>query len=83
MVDSGAGFFIEEDPDDIFDDDLPVSELPPPIIKPDQPNCEECKADFSESFLFRTFDVMVCDKCKDTERDGKHELITKVNIVIN
>jgi hypothetical protein len=33
-------------------------------------------ADFS-SFLFRhrTFDFEVCDKCRDTEKDGKHELV--------
>ena len=27
----------------------------------------------------RTFDVSVCDKCKETEKDGKHELITKTD----
>ena len=33
----------------------------------------------ADSFLFRTFDLEVCDKCKDTEKDGKHELITKTD----
>ena len=29
--------------------------------------------------MLRTFDYEVCDKCKDTEKDGKHELITKTD----
>ena len=29
--------------------------------------------------MLRTFDFEVCDKCKDTEKDGKHELITKTD----
>ena len=29
--------------------------------------------------MFRNFNLEVCDKCKDTEKDGKHELITKTD----
>ena len=29
--------------------------------------------------MLRTFEYEVCDKCKDTEKDGKHELITKTD----
>ena len=78
VVDSGAGFFIEDDEEDALDPDKFTS-LPAPIIEPDRPECLECSEDLADSFLFRTFDVSVCDKCKDTERDGKHELITKTD----
>ena len=78
VVDSGAGFFIDEEEEEAFDP-ANVKELPAPILKPDQPVCEECGKDFADSFLFRTFDFVVCDECKETERDGKHELITKTD----
>ena len=29
--------------------------------------------------MFRNFNLEVCDKCKETEKDGKHELITKTD----
>ena len=35
--------------------------------------------ELADSFMLRTFDYEVCDKCKDTEKDGKHELITKTD----
>lgn len=80
LVDSGAGFFIEETPESSNAiDPSTFIQLPAPIIKPDQPTCLECQENFSDSFLFRTFDLSVCDKCKDTEKDGKHELITKTD----
>ena len=31
----------------------------------------------NNSNLFRTFDYVVCDNCKDTGKDGEHELIAK------
>ena len=49
-------------------------------VEPERPTCNECDEEkFADSFLFRTFDLEVCDKCKDTEKDGKHELITKTD----
>merc|ERR1712158_75835 len=54
--------------------------LPAPVVEPERPTCNECDEEkFADSFLFRTFDLEVCDKCKDTEKDGKHELITKTD----
>ena len=55
------------------------TELPPPQIPKDQPTCEECDKDFADSNLFRTFDHLVCDECKNMERDGPHELNTKTD----
>ena len=48
-------------------------------VEPERPICKECEEELADSFLFRTFDLEVCDKCKDTEKDGKHELITKTD----
>jgi len=76
LVDSGGGFFIEET--DGKPDSRPVIvDTPGPILPFDQPNCEMCEKKFSDSYLFRTFDHVVCDNCRDTSKDGEHELIAK------
>lgn len=77
LVDGGGGFFIEED--DEAPEDPIITEMAPPIMPPDQPTCEECDKDFADSYLFTTFDHSVCDDCKDMEREGPHELITKTD----
>ncbi len=53
---------------------------PAPVIEPDRPTCLECRDELVDSFLFKTFDLDVCDKCKDTEKDGKHELVKEILI---
>ena len=56
----------------------PAPLMPDP--KDGRPRCEECSEELlGDSYLFKTFDIEVCDKCKDTEKDGKHELITKTD----
>lgn len=79
LIDTNAGFFIEESEDEPRA--KPTMEcLPAPVVEPERPTCKECEEEkFADSFLFRTFDLEVCDKCKDTEKDGKHELITKTD----
>ena len=54
-----------------------VEREPAPVIEPDRPTCLECRDELVDSFLFKTFDLEVCDKCRDTEKDGKHELVTQ------
>ena len=60
-----------------------VTEDPAPLLpnpKDGGPRCDECSEELqSDSYLFKTFDLEVCDKCKDTSKDGKHELITKTD----
>lgn len=41
----------------------------------DLPSCEECGKEFNESYLFETFNLPVCNACRDP--DEKHSLITK------
>ena len=78
IVDTKAGFFIEEEnPEDAVQGTL--EDMPAPIIEPDRPQCLECTEELADSYLFRNFDFEVCDKCKETEKDGKHELITKTD----
>jgi len=79
VVDSGAGFFIDEEEEEGLASQ--AVEKPAPIIEPDRPTCLECSEQFGESYLLTSFDHEVCDKCKDTSRDGKHELITKTDAV--
>lgn len=76
FIDSGGGFLIEENNEEVKPT-LPeeLTTIPPPIIEPERPNCLECNEKFPDSFLFLNFDYPVCDKCRDN--DDKHALITK------
>merc|ERR1712150_182804 len=76
-IDTGAGFFIEEE--DEAERKIAVDPAPlMPDPKDGRPQCEECSEELlGDSYHFKTFDVEVCDKCKETGKDGKHELITK------
>jgi len=78
LVDTNAGFFIEETEGGETSTTL-AEPLPAPVVQPDRPECEECQEALADSYLFRNFDLDVCDKCKNTEKDGKHELITKTD----
>ena len=57
LVDSGAGFFIEENPKEEGGRDpdklAKLTSLPAPILKSDQPECEECGKLLADSFMFR------------------------------
>ncbi|CAK9805930.1 DNA repair protein complementing XP-A cells homolog [Anthophora quadrimaculata] len=73
VIDSGGGFLIEEN-DNLEEQMLQITSEPAPIII-DLPHCEECQNEFKDSYLLQTFDLHVCDKCRDPE--DKHSLITK------
>ncbi|XP_028661767.1 DNA repair protein complementing XP-A cells [Erpetoichthys calabaricus] len=75
VIDSGAGFFIEEDEEKEQQQAERVLHKPGPVLKCDYLLCEECDKPFMESYLSNSFDVHVCDNCRDT--DGKHALITR------
>jgi len=79
LVDTNAGFFIEETEGGETSSTL-AEPIPAPVVQPDRPQCEECQEELiADSYLLRNFDLEVCDKCKNTEKDGKHELITKTD----
>lgn len=88
LVDSGGGFLIEQEIipetsvevattsehsgdingcENIEDDVIP---LPPDYI-----TCIDCNESFIESWLAKSFDYNVCDKCRDSE--DRHSLITR------
>lgn len=73
VVDSGAGFLIEES-DELEKELIKLVDTPAPIVS-DLPVCEECKKEFKDSFMFQKFDYPVCNACRDN--DGKHSLITR------
>jgi len=79
LVDGGGGFFIEEEDDEEQAGDTVAESLPPPLMPPDQPDCEQCAKPFATSHLLRTFDHPACDECKNMEKDGPHQLITKTD----
>jgi len=78
VIDTGGGFFIEEDASSAGEK-IEMIEQPPPVMPPDQPTCEDCDRDFAQSYLYNTFDHNICDECKNMEREGPHELITKTD----
>ncbi|XP_014209947.1 DNA repair protein complementing XP-A cells homolog [Copidosoma floridanum] len=73
VIDSGAGFLIEED-GELENAMCNLVAEPAPIISK-LPECLECKKEFKDSFLFQKFDYLACDECRDNE--GKHSLITR------
>ncbi|XP_075067024.1 DNA repair protein complementing XP-A cells isoform X2 [Mixophyes fleayi] len=74
IVDSGGGFFIEEEETETKTVENVVHQ-PGPVLEFDYLFCEECGKDFMDSYLSNHFDLAVCDSCRDT--DEKHKLITR------
>ncbi|XP_047222292.1 DNA repair protein complementing XP-A cells [Girardinichthys multiradiatus] len=75
-IDSGAGFFIDEEEDG--EDEQKAKKVvhqPAPVIEPDYLLCDDCQKPFMDSFLSNSFDLSVCDKCRDNEE--KHKLISR------
>ncbi|KAK2578955.1 hypothetical protein KPH14_011159 [Odynerus spinipes] len=73
VIDSGGGFLIEEN-DDLEKAMINIITEPAPLIN-ELLCCGECKKEFKDSYLLRTFELSVCDACRDSE--DKHSLITK------
>ncbi|XP_009304699.2 DNA repair protein complementing XP-A cells isoform X1 [Danio rerio] len=74
-IDSGAGFFIEEETTEDEQQEKRVVQQPAPVMEPDYLMCEECQKPFMDSYLSNSFDLSVCDKCRDN--DVKHKLISR------
>lgn len=73
-IDSGAGFFIEEEEEEA-QAVTKVVHKPAPVMKPDYLICDDCNKPFMDSYLSNSFDLSVCDKCRDNE--AKHKLISR------
>ncbi|XP_034044349.1 DNA repair protein complementing XP-A cells [Thalassophryne amazonica] len=75
-VDSGAGFFIEEEEGGGEEQQVrKVVQQPAPVMEPDYLLCDDCQKPFMDSFLSNSFDLPVCDTCRDNEQ--KHRLISR------
>ncbi|KAM4709289.1 DNA repair protein complementing XP-A cells isoform 1-T2 [Discoglossus pictus] len=75
VIDSGGGFFIEEEAAAEVQSVENVVHQPGPVLEFDYLICEECGKEFMDSYLSNHFDLAVCDGCRDTEE--KHKLITR------
>lgn len=77
LIDSGGGFLIEkaitEANEEAGADNQPVEEVLPLPVSYEV--CEDCGVPFTESYLMKHFEYLVCDRCYD--RDDKHSLITR------
>jgi len=73
VIDSGAGFLIEEEEDFVPDNIL--EDIPGAFLDGDLIFCDECDKPFNDSYLHDKFSLSVCDTCRD--KDNKHKLISK------
>ncbi|XP_019732358.1 DNA repair protein complementing XP-A cells [Hippocampus comes] len=75
-IDTGAGFFIEEE-EGLQEKQTAnrVVHQPAPVIEPDYLFCDDCQKPFMDSYLSNSFDLSVCDKCRDSTE--KHKLISR------
>ncbi|MEE6513751.1 hypothetical protein FKM82_021551 [Ascaphus truei] len=74
VVDSGGGFYIEEEEAEEQPAENVVHQ-PGPVLEFDYLICEECGKEFMDSYLSNHFNLDVCDNCRYTEE--KHKLITR------
>ncbi|KAM8962216.1 DNA repair protein complementing XP-A cells [Pelodytes ibericus] len=74
IIDSGGGFFIEEE-ETVNQAVEKVVHQPGPVLEFDYLICEECSKEFMDSYLSNNFDLAVCDNCRDSEE--KHKLMTR------
>ncbi|CAM9500544.1 unnamed protein product [Lampetra planeri] len=75
-VDTGGGFLLEEaDDEEAAAAAHRVVHTPAPVMQADYLQCGECERRFMDSYLSATFDLAVCDACRDNE--GKHQLVSR------
>ncbi|XP_072051310.1 DNA repair protein complementing XP-A cells-like [Amphiura filiformis] len=77
IIDTGAGFLLEETPEEDNSAPIKVVHEPGPVLGGDPFRCEDCGKGFQNSYLYKHFDHPVCDDCR--ESDEKHALITKTD----
>ncbi|RMX45385.1 hypothetical protein pdam_00000843 [Pocillopora damicornis] len=75
VVDTGGGFLLDPEEDESQGERNNLVREPAPILYGDQLHCLECQKEFLTSYIYKYFEVYVCDKCRDP--DEKHSLITK------
>lgn len=73
-VDTGSGFFVEDDGEE---DKTAVKVVHPegPVLEVDSLFCESCQKEFMDSYFYTKFDEPICDACRSEE--DKFPLITK------
>ncbi|XP_077575202.1 DNA repair protein complementing XP-A cells [Stigmatopora nigra] len=75
-IDTGAGFFIDEESGGGDEQKtIKVVHQPAPVIEPDYLFCDDCQKPFMDSYLNTSFNLSVCDMCRDN--DQKHKLISR------
>lgn len=76
VIDTGGGFLLDTDDEEtLHGAPKNLIEEPAPILYGDRLHCCECQKEFLTSYIYKHFEVPVCDNCRDHE--GKHALITK------
>lgn len=73
-IDTGAGFFIEDDGENNADK-VDIVHPEGPVVELESLFCESCNKEFMDSFLYTKFEEPVCDTCRQEE--DKFPLITK------
>ncbi|XP_071104555.1 DNA repair protein complementing XP-A cells homolog [Haliotis cracherodii] len=74
-IDSGGGFYIEEDDEALQNVHKKIIHPEGAVLAVDNLVCDGCGKEFMESFLLNHFELAVCDICRQNEE--KYGLITK------
>ncbi|XP_050403786.1 DNA repair protein complementing XP-A cells homolog [Patella vulgata] len=77
-IDTGAGFFIEEENTEIKTGQLEVKHQPAPVLAVDNLLCESCDKEFMDSYLYTHFTIAACDSCREKNKDT-YNLTTKTD----
>ncbi|XP_064619197.1 DNA repair protein complementing XP-A cells homolog isoform X2 [Lineus longissimus] len=73
--DSGAGFVVDDEEEE--QGHTTIVHDPAPINFGDRLMCTECGGEMLNSYLYKQFNLAVCDKCK--EDNDEYDLITKTD----
>ncbi|KAK3595482.1 hypothetical protein CHS0354_003472 [Potamilus streckersoni] len=76
QIDTGAGFFLEEE-DEKEKCKQEIKHQPGPLMVIENLICEDCGKEFLESYFYDKFHYSVCDNCRQNEET--HPLITKTD----
>ncbi|XP_022105867.1 DNA repair protein complementing XP-A cells-like [Acanthaster planci] len=77
VIDTGAGFLLEEEPEEDESSQVKIVHEPGPLLGGAPSVCVECNKGFQDSYIYSHFEYEVCDECRDSE--GKHSLMTKTD----
>lgn len=76
-IDTGAGFFVNEETEQNIHQ-LNVVHPEGPVVELDNLFCTECQKEFMDSYFYSKFEEAICDTCRSSDvNEDKYTLITR------